>query len=80
MLSTKLPSYALQMLSTVHMYLKARVCMLTYIPHTLEQLFKIPLSFYYTGWFVGIPLLDYDFRYSKIHNQPTVILNTADGC
>ena len=22
--------------------------------------FKIPLSFHYTGWFIGIPLLDYD--------------------
>ena len=46
-------------------------------------MFKIPLSFYYTGWFLGISLLDYE-RIPNIlgstipyNYQPTEVLNTA---
>ena len=47
-----------------------------------SAVFKIPLSFHYTGWFIGIPLLDcYNPQYMKgsliPYHQPTEVSNTA---
>ena len=50
---------------------------------TRWAVFKIPLSFNYTGCLIGIPLLDYcNPQYSSIipyNHQPTGVLNTAEG-
>ena len=42
----------------------------------IEEVFKIPLSFHYTGWLMGIPLLDYyNPQYMKGSIIPKLISN-----